>query len=702
MRLLLAILGVLSLALLACDARPQPVPEYQGVPPPPAYHLPPSTDEMIFLAEVIVVATFASASAGIETVPGDPGVAATYLPKQTLNFTAIEYLKGTGPANFEVKVVDPGPVYDEGDLYEGYLTAAAAQAESDKLLAERNTTWDDRPGVLFLQQSPRSANRSNRDFRSTAQGVYGFTYANAGVYSDFAYAIDTPSRTWFPAREAPPSSAKSADNGTSNRTPAANSEFITDGAETPPPVTTLLALKTRIAEIDALIAAGDGSARYKECVRSSIVRERFFRNWKGPFPPEEKSLRSGLAKGTVMVESVLLRYDEYLIRTTSGEDADLFAYSTVDDDMDPSNGHFIREVTLRPLPMGEYSVNFHIGLPLHTLCGFNTNHNNYYSVNVTVAPPTGTLHEALFDPVTVGTVVRADANNGKLEPRAFTIGSTSTELTSLEYNNGSVVLTLTPHVSLGDNILHFIELDGTVSLSLAADEATVDSTLGTYSWPVASEPWEDGDQLMLRIRRPPGVAVKLSPRVDPLDIRTDITVEWVDSQDCNDEYFVAIYNDESLSLITRMLGRHPAPETDTVTSDTGELWDLFPTGPYYGYWAGVTCTTGWRLVGKASLASGLPNNAATGVPTISGTAQAGETLSASTSAISDADGLTGVTYSYQWLADDTAITGATSSSYTLTSEEVGDAIKVRVTFTDDRGNSESLTSSFTSTKNHAC
>ena len=49
-------------------------------------------------------------------------------------------------------------------------------------------------------------------------------------------------------------------------------------------------------------------------------------------------------------------------------------------------------------------------------------------------------------------------------------------------------------------------------------------------------------------------------------------------------------------------------------------------------------------------------------------------------------------YSYQWLADDTEIDGATSSTYTLQSSDNGKVIKVQVTFTDDDGGDESLTS----------
>ena len=90
-----------------------------------------------------------------------------------------------------------------------------------------------------------------------------------------------------------------------------------------------------------------------------------------------------------------------------------------------------------------------------------------------------------------------------------------------------------------------------------------------------------------------------------------------------------------------------------------------------------------------------PNNPATGAPTISGTVQAGATLNASTSGIADADGLDGVAYSYQWLADDAEIAGATAPSYTLTDAEVGKAMKVRVSFTDEAGHAESLTSAAT-------
>ena len=91
----------------------------------------------------------------------------------------------------------------------------------------------------------------------------------------------------------------------------------------------------------------------------------------------------------------------------------------------------------------------------------------------------------------------------------------------------------------------------------------------------------------------------------------------------------------------------------------------------------------------------VENSPATGAPVISGTVEVGETLTVNTSDISDADGLTGATFSYQWLADDSDISGATGHSYTLADADEGKAIRVRVAFTDDGGNDEALTSSAT-------
>ena len=90
-----------------------------------------------------------------------------------------------------------------------------------------------------------------------------------------------------------------------------------------------------------------------------------------------------------------------------------------------------------------------------------------------------------------------------------------------------------------------------------------------------------------------------------------------------------------------------------------------------------------------------PNTAPTGLPTISGTPQVDQTLTADTSPIDDEDGLTNATFEYQWIAGGSDIGGATGSTYTLTASEQGQTIQVRVTFTDDADNEETLTSEAT-------
>ena len=87
-----------------------------------------------------------------------------------------------------------------------------------------------------------------------------------------------------------------------------------------------------------------------------------------------------------------------------------------------------------------------------------------------------------------------------------------------------------------------------------------------------------------------------------------------------------------------------------------------------------------------------PNTPATGLPKILGTALVGQTLTVDTSGISDADGLGNPAYTYQWLANDADISGATDSTYTPVSDDEGKTIRVRVSFTDDADNQETLNS----------
>jgi len=97
----------------------------------------------------------------------------------------------------------------------------------------------------------------------------------------------------------------------------------------------------------------------------------------------------------------------------------------------------------------------------------------------------------------------------------------------------------------------------------------------------------------------------------------------------------------------------------------------------------------------ALLGSAEPGNAASAAqpsesspPTISGTAQQGKTLTASTGTW---NGTTPITYTYQWRrcdkngGDCADVSGATSKTYTLGSSDVGHTMRVHVTAKNDDG-----------------
>ena len=91
-----------------------------------------------------------------------------------------------------------------------------------------------------------------------------------------------------------------------------------------------------------------------------------------------------------------------------------------------------------------------------------------------------------------------------------------------------------------------------------------------------------------------------------------------------------------------------------------------------------------------------PNSPPEGNVTIRGTAQTGVRLWAITSRITDPDGMDSPGFTYQWLRDTGSggaeIDNAFRSTYLLIDADVGSQVSVRVSFTDDDGNTETLTS----------
>ena len=106
----------------------------------------------------------------------------------------------------------------------------------------------------------------------------------------------------------------------------------------------------------------------------------------------------------------------------------------------------------------------------------------------------------------------------------------------------------------------------------------------------------------------------------------------------------------------------------------------------------------WSEVSTRRLRLSIPpNNPATGLPTISGTARVGQVLTADASPIADVDGLPDVlAFAWQWVrvdgGNEADIEGATSSTYRPVAVDAGKQVKVRVSFTDKLGGEESAIS----------
>lgn len=90
------------------------------------------------------------------------------------------------------------------------------------------------------------------------------------------------------------------------------------------------------------------------------------------------------------------------------------------------------------------------------------------------------------------------------------------------------------------------------------------------------------------------------------------------------------------------------------------------------------------------------NDAPVGAVTIGGTERVGQSLVANALGLSDPDGFDPSAVSYQWLRNGTDIPGATGETYTLVPADLGASISVRVSWTDDYGTAETVTSAATS------
>ena len=423
----------------------------------------------------------------------------SWIARLEFRFEVHEYLKGSGPSEIGALV------------FYRYDVEADAQRVAKLLADAHDSRWDDREAIVFLN----STARSYVDTVPLGAGQYYLAYVGSaaeGYVDGYSLASDRY-KSWLPEATTT-TSVGAVGQSTTTRSfmldaPSAGGGAV--GASSGATIS-LVALKSKIAALEAEANAG-GTPEYRACVefyysdRRRIQRSIDALGYVGWH--DRYTMDSGLPAGTVMFEYPsfeALSPDRYGRQWYEGPDKDLMAFKRMNF---VTSTRFVGEyeytlqlVTARPLPAGAYTFYPNWLGTNHEPCNKDWSYKANRILNtLTVTAPSGTLHEALFDPAAAsGGAVGFSASVGATTPATFTVGGSSTRISSLLWSNGSVVLTLSPYASLAGQTLDFIALDGSVSSTLAVSAAAVDAAAGTLTWSAASQPWRAGDKLMLRIR----------------------------------------------------------------------------------------------------------------------------------------------------------------------------------------------------------
>ena len=247
---------------------------------------------------------------------------------------------------------------------------------------------------------------------------------------------------------------------------------------------------------------------------------------------------------------------------------------------------------------------------------------------------------------------------------------------------GSYVLTMTAYEGSGGGgaVLHTLEVSFTVTAAAeepgtGQEDEEEENTAPLTARFLYEEPlgYHSGAGTTLTVRLSFSEAVSITPEgLEQALAATNATVEAVSRVDGRSDLWEVRLTPESDATVTVLLP--PAADCDA---------------------AGAVCTGDGRAPAHAigtAIPGPPPNSQATGAPTIDGVAEVGQVLSADVTGIDDDN----AEFSYQWLRSDggdyTDIEDATGSTYTLVAADQGKTIKVKVSFTDDEGNPESLTS----------
>ena len=454
-----------------------------------------SIEERIVNADTIVIARLDRTTSEVVRGSGK-GWSDNYYVALTLHLTVNAYLKGNGANSITAFTIQGA----------NHKTQEEAEDAKPGIVASRVTLWDNREAIIFLtKDDPDSA------FSDEVQADDDYFLTIGGQFQDAYNLHSRHSKLWLPSAEAA---------GTGD-----NQEFLlaVPKAGVTTPTITRGELKSRIAAINAELNAGDGSDGYRQCISNKyhLIRTEDYRmSAAGPgarhsFEPIwDGTFASGRPAGDEVYEYFpgwAQPADKSGRVWLDGPDSSLFIVrrgdlrtgSDYDRDGHPDGYEFDQSVvSVRPIPIGNYDFNHHVIPWRYLACG----HTSTFEMTANVTAPEGTLHELFFDPVAVGTAVGADATNGVLKPAAFNdANGTSATIERIAWEpgtgeSGTVKLEIDPLNGVAGHILDFIELDGSVSLSLDGGEATVDEGVGAYSWSVESQPWEEGDLLVVRVR----------------------------------------------------------------------------------------------------------------------------------------------------------------------------------------------------------
>ena len=498
-------------------------------------------DERIFRSDVIAIATMRSVSAAAR-----PRVGGGYVSSLEFMFDVHEYLKGGGD---ETLVVDLRLGHWVSDVIQQDSPNGVYQTKDDALKAgnewiAEDRWWDDRVSVVFLQSrvtpydedepSAALADDSPRYsfLSSTTDSKLSFATAVTYHYID-GFSIESEQiRSWLPSLSPAGSGSSLLDSldsdetlflqGDTPRIIAASPRTVTPDAVDATAISdtvdataasdtvasqtsgdlSLSGLRSRIDAMADLLEDGEGIEGYAECVEYRFILER------RPYTPHhvEEPMGSGLPAGSVFADIWDPPGLDYSITYFKGPDKHLFEDEKIDSNNDPADGYHLESRSRRPLPRGNYELEYYDIHVDFLPCGY-TPLASYWTIHVVA--PAGTLHEAFFDPAAMGGGAGADGANGVLKPTALSLADgTSAALRSIAWQPSAVEMRLDPHTRLSGYHADFIALDGSISLRLDFDDASEigEGDTRALSWNVCVQPWQAGDLLMLRISEsPPGL-----------------------------------------------------------------------------------------------------------------------------------------------------------------------------------------------------